>query len=222
MKIKIVFLQIIASMSIISCSQNTSKMNIKYEALLIDTEIYTLYRKTENTFEVARILAKKIDSFDIELYRINTSVAGVTKQDFISVQHFMTTKLEDKKAELQKHYNWIPLKSKDILFVQIQPTAAKGDLDFLDLRQETEDKIGKALENQQLGEWIAGDLGPGGGNMLFEVTNLERSLKVVLQVLQQNGLEKNIVIGKRVNIDENDWFHEVIYPSRFTGVFNTM
>ena len=177
-------------MSIVSCSQNAPKINIKYKALLIDTEIYTLYRKTENTFEVARILAKKIDSFDIELYRINTSVAGGTKQDFISVQHFMKSELEDKKTELQKHYNWIPLKSKEILFVQIQPSAAKGDLDFLDLRQETEGKIDKALENQRLGEWIAGDLGPGGGNMLFEVTDLEESLKVVLQVLQHPYLVK--------------------------------
>jgi hypothetical protein len=218
MKFKIMLLQIIAIVSIISCSQNTPQMNKKYEAIQIDKEVFTLYRKTENTFEVARVLAKNNDSFDLELYQLTEGM----KQDFISVQHFKKSQLEVKKAELQKSYTWMPMKSKDILFVQIQPTAAKGDLDFLDLRQETEGKIGKTLRNQQLGEWIAGDLGPGGGNMLFEVTDLEKSLKVVLQVLQQNGLEKDVVIGKRVNIDESDWFHEVIYPSKFTGIFNTM
>ena len=58
--------------------------------------------------------------------------------------------------------------------------------------------------------------------MLYTVTNIEITLQTILQVLKQNNLDKNVLIGRRIMIDKGDWFYEVIYPTKFTGTFNTM
>lgn len=92
----------------------------------------------------------------------------------------------------------------------------------LDIRQDIEQKIEKALKAKGLGEWTAGDLGPGGANMLFDVSNIDNAISVILEVLSNAGLDKKTIIGRRINTEVEDWFYEVVYPTNFNGVFLTM
>ena len=98
----------------------------------------------------------------------------------------------------------------------------QNEFEILNKRQEIEDEISEELQNENLGEWFAGDIGPGGGNMLYTVSNINEAMETTLQVIAKNNLSKNVVIGKRIMISNGDWFYEVIYPENFSGIFNTM
>lgn len=108
---------------------------------------------------------------------------------------------------------------RKVIFVQLQPKN-ENDLQVLDLRHSMEEKIHEKLNNNELGKWIAGDLGPGGANMLFEVTEWEKSIELIMDILnQENLLDKSLVI-KRLNTAEDDWNYEIIFPIDYNGVFN--
>ncbi len=108
-----------------------------------------------------------------------------------------------------------------IIFVQMQPKN-ENDFQVLDLRHKVEEKIHKKLKSNGIGEWVAGDLGPGGANMLFEVTEWNKSIPIIMNVLNQEGLLKNSLIMKRLNTAKDDWNYEIIYPIDYDGVFNQM
>lgn len=108
-----------------------------------------------------------------------------------------------------------------IIFVQMQPKN-ENDLQVLDLRHEIEEKIHEKLKSYGIGEWIAGDLGPSGANMLFEVTEWKKSIPIIMNILNQDGLLRNSLITKRLNTAKDDWNYEIIYPIDYDGVFNQM
>jgi hypothetical protein len=224
MTFKTFTLGLLTFLGLASCNQNSDKQSNGQtnSTLLADKEIFSLYKKIDSVIYVARALTTGIDKFDLDLYELNISTPEGAKQTFTSVHQFTQQELENKKTELQSSYNWTPFKGNEVLFVQIQPTGFKDEMQLLDKRQEIEDKLSKALENKKLGEWFAGDLGPGGGNMLYTVTDIDKSLQIILDVLQQNKLDKNVLIGRRVLVDKDDWFYEVIYPTKYSGDFNTM
>ena len=224
MKFKIFTLGLLTFLGLTSCNQNSNKQTDGQtnSTLLADKEIFSLYEKTDSIIYVARALTTGNDKFYLYLYELNISTPEGAKQTFDLVQQLTQQELDNRKTELQSKYNWIPFKGNEVLFVQIRPTGFKDEMELLDKRQEIEDKLSKALENKKLGEWFAGDLGPGGGNMLYTVTDIDKSLQIILDVLQQNKLDKNVLIGRRVLVEKDDWFYEVIYPIEYSGDFNTM
>jgi len=224
MKFKTFTLGLLTFLGLTSCNQNSNKQTDGQtnSTLLADKEIFSLYEKTDSIIYVARALTTGNDKFYLYLYELNISTPEGAKQTFDLVQQLTQQELDNRKTELQSKYNWIPFKGNEVLFVQIRPTGFKDEMELLDKRQEIEDKLSKALENKKLGEWFAGDLGPGGGNMLYTVTDIDKSLQIVLDVLQQNKLDKNVLIGRRVLVEKDDWFYEVIYPKEYSGDFNTM
>lgn len=224
MTFKIFTLVLLTLSGLTSCNQNSDKQTDGQtnSTLLADKEIFSLYKKTDSIIYVARALTSVKDKFNLYLYELNISTPESAKQTFVSVQQLTKQELDNKKIELQSNYNWTPFKSNEILFVQIQPTGFKDETKLLDKRQEIEDKLSNVLENKKLGEWFAGDLGPGGGNMLYSVKNINKSIQSVLELLQQNKLDKKVLIGRRILIDKNNWFYEVIYPTKYSGDFNTM
>lgn len=204
---------------LLSCNfkaQEQSGDNTKTE-ILKDKELVSFYRKDSSMIHVLRAVETVKDS--IGLYLCDVDIKG-SVQHFISLEMLSRQQFAEKEIELKKIYTWTPYKGEEVLFVQIPPT---GDNDFglLDKRQDLESKIGEELESQSIGEWIAGDLGPGGANMLFAVQDIDRSLGIILTILKQNEVD-NVRIGKRTKIAADDWFYTVIYPSKFSGNFNTM
>jgi len=224
MKFKTFTLGLLTFLGLTSCNQNSNKQTDGQtnSTLLADKEIFSLYEKTDSIIYVARALTTGNDKFYLYLYELNISTPEGAKQTFDLVQQLTQQELDNRKTELQSKYNWIPFKGNEVLFVQIRPTGFKDEMELLDKRQEIEDKLSKALENKKLGEWFAGDLGPGGGNMLYTVTDIDKSLQIILDVLQRNKLDKNVLIGRRVLVEKDDWFYEVIYPIEYSGDFNTM
>ena len=187
-----------------------------------DKEVFTLYSKPDSSVRVARVLTTDNKTFNLLLYELIISTPEGAKQKFISSEQLTQQQLDTKKTELQSNYNWSPFRGNDVLFVQIQPTSFKNEMELLDKRQEIETKLSDALEKKNLGEWFAGDVGPGGGNMLYTINNIEQALQTTLVLLQQNRLDKNVLIGRRVKVNNDDWFYEVIYPPKYSGNFNTM
>jgi hypothetical protein len=213
-------LGLLALLGLTSCNQNPT--NMKDEQVYKDKEVFTLYDKTDSIVHTARVLTTDNINFDLLQYDIDISTPEDAKQKNISIEHLDQQKLDSAKTELQKTYNWTPFKGNNVLFIQIQPKGFKTETELLDKRQDIEDKLNSALDSKKLGEWFAGDIGPGGGNILFVITDVERALQTIMMVLKQNNLDKNVLIGRRVRTNNADWFYEVIYPTNYSGDFNTM
>jgi hypothetical protein len=107
------------------------------------------------------------------------------------------------------------------MFIQLRPKN-ENDLEVLDLRQKIETKLESVLSNNGIGEWVAGDLGPGGANMLFEVTDWNKAFQLVIEQLNTEGLINNCLISKRLYTADTDWNYEIVYPVDFQGIFNQM
>jgi hypothetical protein len=205
---------------LLGCSGKTNSQT--QEAISADKESFTLYRKTDKFIDIVRGIITPGGTFDLLFYEIDISTPEGAKQKFLSVQHLGKGQVDIKKNELISKYNWKPFKSNDVLFIQIKPDGFKDEMELLDKRQAVEEKLNVVLERKHLGEWFAGDLGPGGGNMLYTISDLDKSVQVVLNFLHESQLDNRVLIGRRVKIDNEDWFYEVIFPAQFSGYFNTM
>lgn len=186
----------------------------------LDKEIWTFYSKSDTVYHVKRLVSS--DSGQLLLtYDINTSQPEAAHQTFISKQTINESELQKIKSE-SSSFNWTPFRATPTLFVQIQPSAFKDEMAAFDKRQQIEQLIDNELKSKNFGEWIAGDLGTGGANMLFEVQDIDKAKAVIQTILSKNGLDKATIIGRRVNIAADDWFYEVIYPLDYNGEFLTM
>ena len=106
-------------------------------------------------------------------------------------------------------------------FFQIKPGNFKSDMQLLDIRQKVEIELTKAIEKKNSGEWFASDNGPGGGNILFSVKDIKETINAAKTIIYSRNLENDILIGRRVNIADDEWFYEVIFPQNYSGEFNT-
>ena len=207
-----------------SCGQNSNKQQRQTEtakSIAVAKEAWTLYFKQDTIFHIKRLLTSDT-SLTLLTYDVNTSEPEAAAQTFINSK---TVSNENEAIAIKTqntNSNWTPFKTTPTLFVQIEPSAFKNEMEALNKRQDVEQKIEAALKSKQLGEWTAGDLGPGGANMLFEVSNTNEAILVILEVLSKAALDKKTIIGRRINIAADDWFYEVVYPTTFNGVFLTM
>jgi hypothetical protein len=220
MKKIILGFNLLTIMGLASCQQNTTNQTV--EQVTIKREVSAYYGKAESIIHTARILTIDNKSYDLIFCDVDISSPEGSKQKFISIEQLTAQQLIGKQIDLQKAFSWTPFKGNAILFVQIQPAGFKNEMELLDVRQKIELKLTSELENKKIGEWFASDLGPGGGNILFNVTNIDSALQAILQVLKQNSLDQKVLIGRRVLISNEDWFYEVLYPTKYSGDFNTM
>jgi len=177
----------------------------------------TLFKREGNVFNVIRIYEHNEYQNRILKYVLDANVPESLSQKFINEEIINKKQNEN----IVKEFNWKQFKGNNVVFVQIQPIGFKTEMELLNVRQEIEDRIGKRLTKSKLGEWLAGDLGPGGGNMLFEVNDMEKAIENVLETLHQNKLENKAIIGRRIYREKDDWFYEVIYPEKYSGKFDT-
>lgn len=109
-----------------------------------------------------------------------------------------------------------------VLFVQWQYPSTTTGIVALDVRQKVESEIANALKAKGAGQWFAGDLGLGGANMLFEVSNKEAALKIIQEIIKKEGIDKETVIAERLYTAPGDWIHKVIFPKDYKGEFNDL
>ena len=192
----------------------TAKVNIEY--------ISSNYKnETEDKIEFSRIV-KDSSSLNLIEGKIHFDQYYNTLQTITNKEAISESEIDSIKSNLKgKGYRENFDNIGKIIFVQMQPKN-ENDLQVLDLRHSIEEKINEELINNRLGEWIAGDLGPGGANMLFEVTEWDKSIQLILNILNQEDLLDKSLIMKRLNTAEDDWNYEIIYPIDYDGVFNQM
>lgn len=181
---------------------------------------FTIYKKKDKLIDVISVVSN-LQDYIVRYYQIDISEAEASKQSFVKEVTVNKNGLEQLKPELSDH-NWIPYDGENVLFIQIAPKAHEDELTLLDKKGEIEEEIASELEKEQLGEWIASDIGPGGANILFTVHDIELALSTVLPLLAARHLAKSTIIARRVMTKQDDWFYEVLYPAHFTGQFNTM
>ena len=210
--------------TLFSCGQssvNKPQINSISQKTVLTKEVWTLYSKQKTIFHVKRLLSSDTGLILLS-YDINTSEPEAASQTFISNKTLANEKEVVSVKSKASNFNWIPYKAPPTLFVQIDGRAFQNEMQELSIKQDIEQKIKIALKLKGLGEWTAGDIGPGGVNMLYEVSDIDNAISIILQVLKNEGLSKVITIGRRVNIEAEDWFYEVLYPTNFTGIFVTM
>jgi hypothetical protein len=202
-----------------SCKTKTNKEPIKK----VELDFINSFYKNENDEEIkfCRITKDSLNYRQIE-GKISLNKEYNTFQEIKTNKIILESKIDSIKTELKaENYREYFDNISKVIFVQIQPKS-ENDLKVLDLRHSIEGKIHKELTNKKLGEWIAGDLGPGGANMLFDVNNWNKSFEIIMKVLSnENLLEKSLIL-KRLNTAEDDWNYEIIYPIDFNGIFNQM
>ena len=202
-------------MQALSCNnQMNKKMDMEY--------ISSSYRnETEDKIEFSRIV-KDSSSFNLIEGEIRFNAYFNTVQTITNKKIISESNIDSIKSSLQEkgyHENFDSFEK--IVFVQIQPKN-KHDIQILDLRHSIEDKVHNILKDNEIGEWIAGDLGPGGANMLFEVRHWGRAISLIMKILNQEGILNQSLIVKRLNTSKNDWNYKIIYPIDYEGVFNQM
>lgn len=208
-----------------SCVQTSSNKQISADTSISHNmnsgkEIWTFYSKADSVYHVKRLVYSN-GEYIFLTYDINTSQPEANHQTFISRQQISESELQKIKSE-SSNVNWMPYSAIPILFVQIQPSAFKDEMVALDKRQQVEELIDRELQSKNLGKWIAGDLGPGGANMLFKVQEIDKAKAVIEAVLSEHKLKEVTIVGRRINVAADDWFYEVIYPLDYDGDFLTM
>ena len=201
------------------CKTKTNKEPIKN----VELDFISSFYKKENDEEIKFFRITK-DSSNFRQIEGKISL----NKDYNTLQEIKTntiisgTEIDSIKAKLKsENYRENFDNISKVIFVQIQPKS-ENDLKVLDLRHSIEGKIHQELNSNKLGEWIAGDLGPGGANMLFDVNNWNKSFEIIMKVLNnENLLEKSLIL-KRLNTAEDDWNYDIIYPIDYDGVFNQM
>jgi hypothetical protein len=211
-------------LSLYSCGQhsNLTKHHIDTnQKIAVENEEWTIYSKEDTIIHVKRLLSSN-SILTLLSYDINTSTPEAAKQIFINSKTLANND-EVSFIKLQNlNFNWTPLKDTPTLFVQIDWSAFKYDLEPWDKREAILDNIEKDLQVQGHGEWIGCDVGNGGLNMLFEVEEIEKAIPIILEVVSEAGFAEKTTIGRRINTVKDDWFYEVIYPLNYSGVFLTM
>jgi hypothetical protein len=203
-----------------SVNDTTPKITSTSKPMQADKELWTLYSKSDTIYHVKRLVSVE-SNYSLLTYDVNASQPEEAHQTFINKQTVNASELDKTKTD-NASFNWTPFKATPVLFVQLQYAPFKDQMAALDKRQQIEQLIDKELKSQALGQWIAGDIGPGEANMLFEVQDIARAKTIVLSILAKEGLDKATLIGRRVNTSADDWFYEVIYPIDFNAAFLTM
>ena len=210
---------ILITILVLSCNNKankkpTEKVDIEYVSSNYKNE-------TEATIKFSRVIK---DSLNLNLIEGEISfdenyntLQKITNKRIVTESEVDSINSNLKEKGYRENFDNIG----KIIFVQMQPKN-ENDLQVLDLRHEIEEKIHEKLKSIGIGEWIAGDLGPGGANMLFEVTEWKKSIPIIMNILNQDGLLRNTLLMKRLNTAKDDWNYEIIYPIDYDGVFNQM
>ncbi len=109
-----------------------------------------------------------------------------------------------------------------VLFVQWQYPDSMEFMKALSTRQKTEIILDDSLGQSGHGQWIGGDLGPGGANMLFEVNDAEKAMSLISNILKGLSMEKETVIAidnGNIQRGESPSNYKVIHPKNYTGKF---
>ena len=179
-----------------------------------------LYRPQPEAIEFVRIVQdstglRKISGTLSSDRNYNTAQSIVQVDDI--EEHELEGALKALTAKGFKHQ--LEDDNKDVLFVQLQ-LSGKDTMELLELRHQTEGEINRRLSVSSMGRFIAGDLGPGGANMLFETEDWVAALQLILEQLNGEGLAGDCLIAKRVYTAEDDWAYDIVYPVAYEGVFN--
>jgi hypothetical protein len=190
-------------------------------------EVYVGYSLDKDTLRVARLL--ETDG-QYQLLRAALTEGQEMKQRVEPVIAVLRDSLSNAKARLQAQYIWHPYPSKypSELFVQVDPAPKNRKETLLNImavmseRNTLEGAIEDDLAEHHLGTWSASDLGPGGMNMLYDVTSIDSALAVVVRTLEAHHVQGRARIARRLMTKADDWRYEVIYPVNFNGRFNHM
>ncbi len=204
---------------VLSCNNQTNKKPT--EKMEIEYVSSNYKNATEGKIEFSRIVKYtsnlNLIEGEISFDENHNTLQKITNKRIVSESEIDSIKFALNNKGYRENFD----NFGKIIFVQMQPKN-ENDLQVLDLRHSMEEKIHVQLDNSGLGKWIAGDLGPGGANMLFEVTEWEKSIHLIMQILNQEDLLDKSLIIKRLNTAEDDWNYEIIYPIDYNGVFNQM
>gem|GEM_PF-1177024 len=184
------------------------------------------YRQSGDTIEFVRIISSGA-VYTVQFGEISLSDRAMFHQRFRS-----TTSIPESANALDSlKYNITSERfakrlfdGKDLLFIQIIPDSSMSNFDvfgFLNLRQEIEGKIDERLRRNNLGEWVAGDIGAG-ANMLFDVEDWQEAMLVAMEILKDEELLDHVIIAKRIMTHADDWRYEVVYPIAYEGAFSDM
>lgn len=199
---------------------NSQKQNLNFKPMNLEYK-YSYYKNENDTIEFVRIVK---DSSNIRQIKGTISFDSNynTCQKITHIKNIQINEMENIESELlEKGFRNKFDNKKNLMFIQIRPKD-ENDLKVLDLRHKLETKIESRLSNNGIGEWVAGDLGPGGANMLFEVSDWDNSFQLVIELLNSEGLINNCLISKRLYTADDDWNYEVVYPTDYDGIFNQM
>lgn len=213
--IKFILITILA----LGCNNQAHKEQIKK----VDIEYISSYykNKIEDKIEFSRIVRDSSIFYNIE-GEITLDENYNTIQKIISKKIISESEVSLIKDILEKKdYRDVFDTVSKVIFVQLQ---IENDdfIEVLELRHSIENKIHNKLNSDGFGAWIAGDLGPGGANMLFEVTDWDKAIHLTMEILENEGVLDKSLITKRLNLAEDDWNYEIIYPIDYNGVFYQM
>lgn len=199
----------------------SSRLNDSSERNSNSIVLANYYRNVSpDSIDYIRIL--KTDS-DVELISgdIFYSSRYITKQIVGSVEHISDGSIKSIEKQLvaqgfRSEFGGF----KNVMFIQI-PVDSGNSMDAIQARTKLENRLDQEFLKNGCGQWISGDIGEGGANMLFQINNWEKAFQTALAVLGHQNLLEEAIIAKRLNFSETYWNYQIVYPNRFEGEFDT-
>lgn len=194
---------------------------------VLPTEKFVGYALRGDTLRVARLLAQH------NRYMLHQAVlieGRETAQYTLPVRVVPPDSVQAVTHALRAQYKWRPWVEKQpaILFVQVEPGKDKQEetlwniVAVMNERNSLESDLEETLQQAHLGSSVGSDLGPGGMNILFEVTDPVAALPILVRALEARCVQQRARIARRLPTTPTDWRYEVIYPVNFSGKFNSM
>ncbi len=188
---------------------------------MLPTYKATLYKQQQDNIEYMRIVEDQTGLRKISGALSQDSNYN-TVQSIAQIEEIEEPELEGALQALKaKGFEEQLEHKKDVLFVQLQ-LSGKDTMELLELRHQTEVEIDRRLSANGMGRFIAGDLGPGGANMLFETDDWATAFQLIMERLNEAGLASDCLVAKRVYTADEDWSYDVVYPVAYAGVFDDM
>lgn len=195
---------------IISCSNQASQNKLYSNKSYYHTNTYyktfndTIYysRYLEDSLSLTRLFGSiTIDSLRFTTQNILDSQVINKNQKYDSVNDLIMIGYRNKG-----------MIGENIMRVKLLPNNYNF-LEVLSLRHEMEEEIDSIFHEERTGSWFAGD----SGNMLFEISNWDKSLDIVIKVATNRNINDQILIARSVYISEDNWNYDIVYPLYFEG-----
>lgn len=223
---KILYYAFIVLTSLTACKNGKNETEQSEESKVssgLGKEVAVFYANKDSFMYVKRYIVSG-NAYSQLNYSINITRGGFMLHKQIEKINYPDEEAYKKSRLELGEYNWQPRKGQQEIVAQIKHHAFKSDSAEMAAGEEIINKVSKHLHEKNLGISGSHDIGADGLNIIFSVENIDESLKIIMNVIEDvigsYKLEVATIIARKVLMSDDKWFLEALYPEQFVSYIN--